>query len=74
VIGKSIMRPSYYIPRTVATHEPIRIYQRTPGRRIQVGEKLIIAEGAELGAELHLKVAFGERGLYRGHRGLGDGR
>jgi hypothetical protein len=37
---------------------------------IQIGQELIIVEGAELGTELHIEVAFGKRGLYRGHRCL----
>jgi hypothetical protein len=40
--------------------------------RIQIGEELIVVQGAELGTEFHIEVAFGERGLYGGHRRLGN--
>jgi hypothetical protein len=37
---------------------------------MQVCAELIVVEGAELGTELHIEVAFGERSLYGGHRGV----
>jgi hypothetical protein len=39
---------------------------------IQIGQELILVEGAELGAQCNVEIPFGERGLYRGYRGLRD--
>jgi hypothetical protein len=49
-------------------------FHGTPGGRIQIGEQLIVIEAAELGAELHIEVALGERGMYSGHRRLWNRR
>jgi hypothetical protein len=46
----------------------------TSGGRMQIGEELVVIEGAELGAERHGEMPFGARGLYRGRRGFWDGR
>jgi hypothetical protein len=46
----------------------------TPGGRIHIGIELIVIERAELGAQGDVEVAFGERGLYGGHRRLWDRR
>jgi hypothetical protein len=41
---------------------------------IQLGKELIIVERAELGAQSHVQVPFGERGLDRGRCSLWDRR
>jgi hypothetical protein len=51
---------------------PGRDFHGMPGGRIQIGEELIVVERAELGPEFHIEVAFRERGLYGGHRRLGN--
>jgi hypothetical protein len=49
-------------------------FHGTPRGRIQIGEQLIVIEAAKLGAELHIKVALGEGGVYSGHRRLWNRR
>jgi hypothetical protein len=53
---------------------PGRDFKRTPGGQIQIGKELIVVQGAELGAQSHIEVPFGERGRQRGPCGLWDGR
>ena len=52
---------------------PGRHFHRAPLGRIEIGKELILIERAELGAQLHIEVAFGEGGLHRGHCRLWDG-
>jgi len=49
-------------------------FHGTPGGRIQIGKELIVIEGAELGAQSHVGVPFGECSLHRGHGRLWDRR
>jgi len=53
---------------------PGRHFHRPSLGWIQIGKELIIVEGAELGAQSHVQVPFGEGGLDRGRCGLWDRR
>jgi hypothetical protein len=55
-------------------HAPRGDVHGTPGGRIQISHALIVVDRAKLSAQRHGAVPFGDRGLYRGHRGLWDGR
>jgi hypothetical protein len=55
-------------------HAPRGDFHGTPGGRIHIGQELIVIEGAELGAQSHVGVPFGECRLHRGHGRLWDRR
>ena len=49
---------------------PGRHFHGTPGGRIEIGKEVIAIDGAELGAQRNVEVAFGKSGMYRRSRRL----
>jgi hypothetical protein len=62
--------PSIVLHHHEQRQAPRGDFHGTPLRRIEIGQEVIAIEGAELGAQRHVEVAFGKSGMYRRSRRL----